>query len=471
MELHVDSVQTSSRLAYPDHRAAANLEPPPSRVLLMTSGLGVGHVRAAQAVATSLEGHGATVRMLDLWSLMNPGVAGAIHETYLTLVQHHTELYERLYHLDEGTWRQILESESGPPRAVLEVLDLISGIAAQAAAEMPRGGHYASDRLLLSLWCAALPYEPESLAGNGVRARLAIIKWTWQRLTRRLETAIRDFAPDAIVSTQMIPAAMTSYLKAKDRLTTPVVGVITDFGSHDFWRQRGVNHYCVAHASIAGQMHESYKHAVVATTGVPLMPHFEHPLPQAQARRQLGLPQDTPIVLVLGGGLGLSVDVAATRLLDRHGTLSVVAMPGKNASAQAALSALALRYPGRVCVFPWTERMDLFIRAADIIVGKPGGITVAEALACGRPLLATRSLGGQEGFNVSFLERHDVGGLVADDEVLPRVERLLGDPGLLRQMQQRAWSIGRRDGARRVTDLVLDMVSLQRSRGIAERLR
>ena len=47
--------------------------------------------------------------------------------------------------------------------------------------------------------------------------------------------------------------------------------------------------------------------------------------------------------------------------------------------------------------------MDIYLRAADIVVGKPGGISVAEALACGRPLLATRSLGGQEGFNIDFL--------------------------------------------------------------------
>ena len=68
--------------------------------------------------------------------------------------------------------------------------------------------------------------------------------------------------------------------------------------------------------------------------------------------------------------------------------------------------------------------MDLYLRAADLVVGKPGGITVAEALACGRPLLATRSLGGQEGFNVDFLERNGVGGLVGDREVAERVDAL-----------------------------------------------
>jgi hypothetical protein len=82
-----------------------------------------------------------------------------------------------------------------------------------------------------------------------------------------------------------------------------------------------------------------------------------------------------------------------------------------------ALGSRAAEHAGRLHVFGWTARMEYFIRAADIVVGKPGGLTVAEVLACGRPLLAARSLGGQEGFNARFLEQHDVGRLVPEEEL------------------------------------------------------
>src|SRR5262245_31515338 len=80
--------------------ARAGRDPGRPRILLLTSGLGLGHVRAAQAIDSALQ-DGAHVRTLDLWSLMNPGVAGAIHETYLSLVQNYPALYERLFRLDE----------------------------------------------------------------------------------------------------------------------------------------------------------------------------------------------------------------------------------------------------------------------------------------------------------------------------------------------------------------------------------
>lgn len=430
---------------------------PTSRVLLLTSGLGLGHVRAAQAIEHAL-GSQAVIHTIDFWSLINPGVAGAIHETYLSLVQNYPALHERLYQLDEHTWRQILESESGPPRAVLEVLELISQIAAEKGESAPRGGKYASDRLLLSLLCAALPYDGESLAGNGVRARLALLKWTWLRLIRRLEPKIKRFAPDVIVSTQMIPAAMTSYLKQRGRLSVPMIGVMTDYGVHDFWKQSGVNRYCVAHESIIEGAVDDITNPVIAT-GVPLMPAFAAPLSQEEARFELHLEQGSPIVLVLGGGLGLSVDAAAHALLREPGDVRIVAMPGKNAAARDALKRLEAQHPKRLRVCDWTERMDLYLRAADLVVGKPGGISVAEALACGRPLLATRSLGGQEGFNVSFLERHQVGGLVRDHELVPRVRSLLENPTTLHDIQRRAWALGRREGAAKVARIALELAA------------
>src|SRR4029079_3092181 len=124
---------------------------------------------------------------LDMWSLMNRGVAAVAHATYLRVVQDHTDLYERLYQLNDQTWRQILEREEAPPSEVLEVLGLISDIIMTEAQGAPRGGRYASDRLLMLMIGHALPYEPERLAGNGVRARLALMKWAWMRLIRRLE--------------------------------------------------------------------------------------------------------------------------------------------------------------------------------------------------------------------------------------------------------------------------------------------
>ncbi len=70
------------------------------RVLLLTSGLGYGHVRAAQGIEAALLQHSILVQSLDLWSLMHPGATSIVHQTYLRLVQEHPELYEYVIEKD-----------------------------------------------------------------------------------------------------------------------------------------------------------------------------------------------------------------------------------------------------------------------------------------------------------------------------------------------------------------------------------
>lgn len=417
------------------------------RMLLLTSGLGHGHTRAAQAIRTALlrRSPTATVRMVDWWSLMNDEVAARAQQMYLQLVQAHPELYERIYHLGERTWREMLSSNRSPPEAIMQLLRLIECMHVEPL--RPSLGTYASDRMLFSMFCAGGEAKKRFIAAGG-QAKLALVKWSWARLTRRMEALLTEFRPDVVVSTQMIPAALVSAVKYSGRVAVPSIAVPTDFGVHDFWRQPGTDLYCVGHERIT-DLPAGVDDSKVRVTGFPLMPEFSQPLEGGEARRCLGLQVvgAGPVILVLGGGLGLGVDRVAELLLRARTAAQLLVLPGENAAARARLETLAKRYPARMKVYEWTERTDLFIRAADLVVGKPGGLTVAEVLACGRPLLATRSLGGQEGFNARFLESHQVGRLVSDDDLVQQVEYWCARPLELAKLQKRVWRLGRRDGA------------------------
>jgi UDP-N-acetylglucosamine:LPS N-acetylglucosamine transferase len=426
------------------------------RVLLLTSNLGAGHSRAAEAVRLAILAcaPAAQVRTLDLWSLMHANVADSVRQTYLRLVQEHPDLYERIYQLDERTWRRIFEGDESPPPQLTEGLQRITAIFADGAGLVPHVGPYALDCALLPLLCSAIPGGARTLPWNDARVRLPLLKWIWARLARRLERRVRAFRPDVVIGTQMIPAALLSTVKARRRLAVPSIGVPTDFGVHDFWLQPGTDAYCIAHASIPGVPRSSA--AQVLTTGVPLMPGFVQLPTPSEARVALGLDPVRPIVLVLGGGLGLGVAAVAEQLLPKRPDADLVLVTGHNRPAHIALGSRAAEHAGRLHVFGWTARMEYFIRAADIVVGKPGGLTVAEVLACGRPLLAARSLGGQEGFNARFLEQHDVGRLVPEEELPACVDAWLGSSERLARLKHCAWAIGLRDGAAKVADVALE---------------
>lgn len=430
------------------------------RVLLLTSALGLGHVRTAQAIEHALRSREtkATIETLDFWSLMDEQVANAGRETYLRLVKERPELYDRIYELDQRTWRKTLESNEKPPSAFAEVVALVPPIVSNGPKHASGGRQHALDRMLLPALCAALAGHPRRLPKLNWLARLLLVSWCWALLAKRLRARVRKFRPDVIVATQMNPAALLSSIKRRSALDTPTIGVLTDFGVHDFWIQSGIDHYCVGHDSLVEELRAAgvCKHSV-SVTGIPLMPGFTHPPSRSQARQRLGLDEDAMVLLVPGGGLGLGVVEVAEILLRQPGNMQVLVIAGHNVAARTALAPLAVRYGPKLRIWDWTDEIEVFMRAADIVIGKPGGLTVAESLACGRPMLAAGSLRGQEDFNVEFIERHGVGRLVPLHELADAVKKLRADATVRARIESQTRALGRCDGAERVADLVFEL--------------
>jgi processive 1,2-diacylglycerol beta-glucosyltransferase len=89
------------------------------------------------------------------------------------------------------------------------------------------------------------------------------------------------------------------------------------------------------------------------------------------------------------------------------------------------------------------------------VVTKPGSLTVAEALAMGRPLLLGRPLPGQEEGNVPYVVEAGAGlAIRTPTEAADAVEYLLGDPATRWEMGQRAARVSRPRATERTLDLL-----------------
>ena len=74
------------------------------------------------------------------------------------------------------------------------------------------------------------------------RRRLALDKLN----TRPLVKLLREYQPDLIVCTHFLPAEIVSWLKAKERLASRQVIIVTDFDVHAMWLVHHYEHYFVA---------------------------------------------------------------------------------------------------------------------------------------------------------------------------------------------------------------------------------
>ncbi len=276
--------------------------------------------------------------------------------------------------------------------------------------------------------------------------------------SRALLREIDAFAPDAIVCTHFLPAEILSGLLASGRLRCPVWVQVTDYDLHRAWVHAHMTGYFAASERVACRLRAlGVAAAAIHLNAMPVMPAFAAALPRRHCARALGLDPAATTILLMGGGAGLGqLELVAERLLRQHPRLQLIAVAGRNAHALAALRLLAARYPQRLLAFGFTDQIADLMACADLVVTKPGGLTSAECLAMGVPMIAHQPIPGQEMHNADYLHDQGVALTAHDAQMLDlKLHHLLANPAILTAMRQRASALGRPDGAARLLDTVL----------------
>lgn len=286
----------------------------------------------------------------------------------------------------------------------------------------------------------------------------AVRRWSERMNCRALLAEIAKSAPDAIICTHFLPAEILSQLIASGRLRCPVWVQVTDFDLHRMWVQQHMAGYFAPNQEVAFRM---VGHGIAAdaihVTGIPIMPVFAQQPAGAACARELGLDPQVTTVLLMGGGAGLgSVDQVAAHLLGMPEQFQLIALAGKDPAMLAALRLLAALYPGRLVAQGYTDRIERLMACADVVVTKPGGLTSAESLAMGLPMIVIAPIPGQEERNANFLIEQGVALQAFDLPTLEfRVRHLLANPATLAEMRTRAKALGRPHAADAVLGAVL----------------
>lgn len=292
--------------------------------------------------------------------------------------------------------------------------------------------------------------------------RVTRFRRTWARATNlRFVRHLRRFKPDAVLCTHYLPAEVLGGLETSDpRFLT--VCVVTDFEAHALWIEQSIDLYCVAaEETRASLIARGIDRDNVVATGIPVSSRFSQELDVRALRRQFGLRDDLPVLLVLSGGFGMGPVEEILGALDRvEGPVQVVVVAGRNQELRARLATMDCRHPTRV--FGFVSNMHELMTVASLILTKPGGLTTSEALAIGKPLFILNPIPGQEAANSDFLLEREAAAKVNRIEDLPfRLDQLLGSKRL-KDMARAAKRLGRPEAALRVCEETLNRLGIER---------
>ena len=317
-------------------------------VLILSCGTGGGHNTAGMAVADELKRRGHTVIFEDAFALVGQTAANVVNNTYIKTVQYVPKAFGAVYSLSESV------SNSIP-------------------------GHSAV-------------YLANSLCTHALKKLLTAHKF------------------DAIVMTHIFPAHMLTALR-KRGVTIPLSYLIaTDYTCHPFAQEAECEYvvtpskeldYMFAEAGIPARK--------LLPLGIPVKCEFSQAISKETSCNELGLPADSRYILLSGGSIGassMSGSIAAlVRYLEEDAQKHLIVICGSN---ERLYEKLRQNYAGhkQIHIIGRTDKMPLFMKASDVFITKPGGLSTTEAAVSGTPMILMPPIPGCETYNIHFFEKH-----------------------------------------------------------------
>ncbi len=226
----------------------------------------------------------------------------------------------------------------------------------------------------------------------------------WAGLVR----AVIDLHPGAVIATHHLPLVVLGRARRYERLLAPLVGVVTDYGAHAVWAERGVDALCVPGARAFGDVVlHGFPSDRVRPTGIPVRSAFER-IGDVRAPA----PGEPLRVLVTSGGFGIGPIRSVVASFAGMGGVELTVVCGRADGLVREVEAVATRCGVRAEVIGFERDMPARVAAAHIVVGKAGGLTVSEALTAGRPMVLAGAVPGNETINAELVV-NGAAGLVA----------------------------------------------------------
>lgn len=230
---------------------------------------------------------------------------------------------------------------------------------------------------------------------------------------KRLDTYLQDKNPKVVISTFPSCTGYLTRYKKEYNSRMSLITCITDVVDNNEWLYEGNDIYFVADPLLKeGLMNKGIERNKILVTGIPIKNRFIKNEDNETLRKQLGYKPEDRIILLMGGGLGLLPrNEIFYKWLNNLENVKIVALTSKNNGLYNKLKEIK---NVDMRIFEYSDKVPEYMRIADILVGKSGGITLFEAIASTLPIIVYKPILGQEIENCKFITQKGIG-YVAND--------------------------------------------------------
>lgn len=367
--------------------------------LILTCGTGGGHNSAARAIAEEYGRRGCKATVLNPYTLYSIRLAQKIDSSYISMVQNRPRLFGAMYR------------------------------AGQLYRNLP------------------------------VRSPVYYVN---RGMVHIMQDYLRQHPYDVVILTHLYPAEIMTNLRDRGVRIPKTVYVSTDYVCIPFTEETECDGYVIPAPDLAADyVQRGIPAEKLHPLGIPTGRAFAQPETAAEARARLHLDPDKRYVLVAGGSMGggtirQTIHALLENVTDRPDTALLIVC-GNNRNLYEEL---APQQSDRVLVVGHTADMAGYMRAADLFVTKPGGLSSTEAAVCGVPLVHAAGIPGCETYNADYFSGHGMSVVCKDPAATAaRVRELLEHPEIGAEMVRRQHELLDGAAAARICDLAQTMAA------------
>ena len=262
---------------------------------------------------------------------------------------------------------------------------------------------------------------------------------------------LKKFSPDVVICTHPFPEAAASlwkFLHAKSARKFLLAAVLTDYSLHEIWIFSEVDVYFVATDEMKTELAaQSRPNQEIYATGIPISAKFseENPTPYSL--------QPTPCILIMGGGLGLgSIEETLLDLNNVEKSLKILVVAGQNENLLARLKALQKNFRHEVKLFGYVENVGTLMATADLLITKPGALTMSEAFASSLPMILHAPIPGPESENATYAVTNGAAISAGNKTISSIVNKIFENTVLLDEMKLCAKNLSKVNAATEIVN-------------------
>ena len=223
-----------------------------------------------------------------------------------------------------------------------------------------------------------------------------------------LKSYLEENGFDAVICTHLFGMEAMTAVYNKTDCRTPCYGVLTDYTCVPFFAETKLSGYFIPHEDLRREMIEKgIPDERIFCTGIPVSQKFSHHTAKAAARNYLVIPHTRKVLLLMSGGIGCGhiTELCDEVIRQMEGDYTAYVLVGRNTDLKEKVEE---RYKNadNIRAVTFTEKVDLYMNAADVMISKPGGLSSTEAAVANIPLVHMLAFSGCETKNAAFFASH-----------------------------------------------------------------